>query len=216
MRIVSPSVLSANFGHLEQEVQMLESSAAEWLHFDVMDGSFVPNISFGFPILRHIKSCTSRLTLDVHLMIVQPERYLQRFIDAGADVLTFHLEATSNVKRCIDIIRKGGAKVGLSIKPGTDIELLREYIPFIDLVLIMSVEPGFGGQSFIESSLDRAHRVKEMIAESNANVIIEMDGGLSSKNSGTAYTAGVDVVVAGSAIFKAEDPQEEILKIINS
>ncbi len=216
MRIVSPSVLSADFRHLEQEIKMLEASAAEWLHVDVMDGVFVPNISFGFPVLRAIRSSTERLILDVHLMIMEPENYLHRFAQAGADILTFHIEATEHVEQCIDIIKSAGAKVGISIKPRTDVETLREWLPHIDMVLIMSVEPGFGGQSFMQGSLDKARELRAMANECQPNLIIEMDGGLSSQNSREAFDVGVDAIVAGNAVFKADDPHQEILNILNS
>ncbi len=216
MRIVSPSILSADFRYLDREIKMLEQSAAEWLHVDVMDGVFVPNISFGFPLVRAIKSSVETLVVDVHLMIVEPERYLARFVEAGADFLTFHLEATEMAEECIHIIKSAGAKVGISIRPHTEVERLRYLLPHIDMVLIMSVEPGFGGQSFIQGSLTKARELKAMIEECHADVIVEMDGGLSSKNSRAAFDAGVDVVVAGSAVFKADDPHAEILNILNS
>ncbi|MFR9603815.1 MAG: ribulose-phosphate 3-epimerase [Rikenellaceae bacterium] len=215
MRIVSPSVLSADFLNLGKDVKMLEESAAQWLHFDVMDGAFVPNISFGFPILKSIREHTN-MFLDVHLMIINPEKYVYKFLRAGADIVTFHFEATQNPMECIQLIKDGGGKVGISIKPATDVRVLQEYLPYLDMVLIMSVEPGFGGQSFIKNSLSKARQLKAMIEDCGADVLIEMDGGLSSKNSRAAFDAGVDVVVAGNAVFKAEDPHKEILNILNS
>ena len=176
MRIVSPSVLSADFGQLASEIKMLESSVAEWLHVDVMDGVFVPNISFGFPVLKAIRRSTQSLKLDVHLMIMEPERYLRRFIEAGADILTFHIESTERVAECIDIVKSAGVKVGISIKPRTEVEALRDWLPYIDMVLIMSVEPGFGGQSFINGSLEKARELRTMARECGAEIIIEMDG----------------------------------------
>ncbi|MFI3292541.1 MAG: ribulose-phosphate 3-epimerase [Rikenellaceae bacterium] len=216
MRIISPSVLAADFRNLEREVEMLESSAAEWLHFDVMDGVFVPNISFGFPVLKAIKSCSQSLVMDVHLMIMNPENYLRKFIDAGADYVTFHIEATDKPMECIQIIRSAGAKVGISIKPATDVEVLRDLLPYIDMVLIMSVEPGFGGQLFMRGALTKTRELKSMIDECGADVLIEMDGGITSKNAREVFDAGVDVIVAGSAVFGAEDPHAAIVEILNS
>lgn len=216
MRIVSPSILAADFANLGRDVAMVESSAAEWLHVDVMDGYFVPNISFGFPVLKAVKGCAPSLVMDVHLMVMHPEKYLLRFIQAGADVVTFHIEATDNPMECIHIIKNAGAKVGISIKPATDVEVLRDYLPYIDMVLIMSVEPGFGGQLFMKGSLDKTRKLKRMISECKAYLLIEMDGGLSAANSLAAYDAGVDVIVAGSAVFQAQDPHKAILEILNS
>lgn len=216
MRILSPSVLAADFRNLEREVKMLEQSAAQWLHFDVMDGVFVPNISFGFPVLKAIKSCSQELVMDVHLMIMNPEKYLRKFIDAGADYVTFHIEATEKPMECIQIVKASGAKVGISIKPATDVEVLRDLLPYIDMVLIMSVEPGFGGQKFIYGALDKTHELKAMIEECRADVLIQMDGGITAKNAREVFDAGVDVVVAGSAVFGAEDPHAAILYILNA
>ncbi len=208
-------MLAADFLHLERDIKIVEQSAAEWLHVDVMDGLFVPNISFGFPLLKSIRKCTP-MFLDVHLMIVEPERYLSSFVQSGADMLTFHLEATENPMECIQIIKDAGCKVGISIKPATDVEVLQELLPHIDMVLIMSVEPGFGGQLFMKGSLKKAKKLRKMIKECGAEVLIEMDGGLTANNSREAFDAGVDVIVAGSAVFGADDPAEAVLKILNS
>ncbi len=214
-RIVSPSMLSADFGHLDRDTRMIDRSAAEWVHIDVMDGVFVPNISFGFPVLKAITSATEKF-MDVHLMIVEPEKYVERFAQAGADLVTFHIEATDKVEECIELIRKSGAKVGVSIKPKTPVEALEPILDKIDLVLVMSVEPGFGGQSFIEGSTDKVRALRKMIDSKGLNVLIEIDGGVSRHNAGELYEAGCDALVAGSAVFKAPNPEEEIVAILNA
>ena len=173
-RIVSPSMLSADFGHLERDVKMIDRSQAEWFHIDVMDGVFVPNISFGFPVLKAITDATDKF-MDVHLMIVDPEKYVERFAKAGADLVTFHLEATDKVQECIDLIRQSGAQVGISIKPATPVEAIEEWLPQLDLVLIMSVEPGFGGQSFIEGSTEKVAALRKMIDQKGLATLIEID-----------------------------------------
>ena len=214
-RILAPSMLSADFGHLERDTRMIDRSAAQWVHIDVMDGVFVPNISFGFPVMKPIRRATSKC-LDVHLMIVKPEKYVERFVQAGADIVTFHYEATSDPKGCIDLIRRAGAKAGISIKPATPVEALRPWLPQLELVLVMSVEPGFGGQSFIAESTDKIRELRALIAETGSKALIEVDGGLSSKNVAPVFEAGADAVVAGSAVFKAPDPQAEIDAILNA
>lgn len=214
-RIVSPSMLSADFGHLDRDTRMIDRSAAEWVHIDVMDGVFVPNISFGFPVLKAITSATEKF-MDVHLMIVEPEKYVERFAQAGADLVTFHIEATDKVEECIELIRKSDAKVGVSIKPKTPVEALEPILDKIDLVLVMSVEPGFGGQSFIEGSTDKVRALRKMIDSKGLDVMIEIDGGVSRHNAGELYEAGCDALVAGSAVFKAPNPEEEIVAILNA
>ncbi|MBP3317080.1 MAG: ribulose-phosphate 3-epimerase [Alistipes sp.] len=214
-RIISPSMLSADFGNLERDTKMLEQSSAEWIHIDVMDGVFVPNISFGFPVMKPIRKATTKV-LDVHLMIVHPELYVKRFVEAGADYVTFHYEATDDIDGCIDAIRKAGAKVGISIKPATEADVLKDILPKVDMVLVMSVEPGFGGQSFIVSSLAKISRLAEMRKEQGLEFLIEVDGGISAKNSGAVFNAGAEVLVAGSAVFGAEDPEGEIVKMLQS
>ena len=214
-RIVSPSMLSADFGHLDRDTRMIDRSAAEWVHIDVMDGVFVPNISFGFPVLKAITSATEKF-MDVHLMIVEPEKYVERFAQACADLVTFHIEATDKVEECIELIRKSGAKVGVSIKPKTPVEALEPILDKIDLVLVMSVEPGFGGQSFIEGSTDKVRALRGMIDSKGLDVMIEIDGGVSRHNAGELYEAGCDALVAGSAVFKAPNPEEEIVAILNA
>lgn len=208
-------MLSADFGHLERDTQMIDRSAAEWVHIDVMDGVFVPNISFGFPVMKAIRKATSKL-LDVHLMIVEPEKYVTRFAEAGAGIVTFHYEATLDPKGCIDLIHRAGAKAGISIKPATSVEVLRDIVPLIDLVLVMSVEPGFGGQSFIPGSLEKIAQLRAMAREMGLETIIEVDGGISARNAGAVYGAGADVLVAGSSVFGAEDPQAEVVKMLNA
>jgi ribulose-phosphate 3-epimerase len=208
-------MLSADFGHLERDTKMIDRSAAEWVHIDVMDGVFVPNISFGFPVLKAITSATKKF-MDVHLMIVEPEKYVARFAEAGADLVTFHWEATERVQECIDLIREKGVKVGISIKPKTPVSVLEEILPQLDLVLIMSVEPGFGGQSFIEGSTEKVRELKAMIERKGLGTLIEIDGGVSRHNAAELYEAGCDALVAGSAVFKAADPEAEVLAILNA
>lgn len=207
-------MLSADFGHLERDTQMIDRSAAEWVHIDVMDGVFVPNISFGFPVLKSIRKATQKC-LDVHLMIVDPERYVARFAEAGADIVTVHHEATCDLKGCIELIRKAGAKVGVSIKPATSVEVLREVLPLVDLVLVMSVEPGFGGQSFMPASLEKVARLRAMSDQMGLQTIIEVDGGISSHNARDLFDAGANALVAGNAVFGAEDPAAEIVRMLN-
>lgn len=214
-RTIAPSMLSADFGHLERDTQMIDRTAAQWVHIDVMDGVFVPNISFGFPVLKAIRKATRKL-LDVHLMIVSPEKYLTRFVEAGADLVTFHYEATDDPRACIEQIRKAGAKVGVSIKPATPVDVLRGILPLIDLVLVMSVEPGFGGQSFIPGSLEKIAQLRALAREAGLETIIEVDGGISSRNAGEIFAAGADVLVAGNAVFGAQDPAAEIIGMLNA
>ena len=215
-RIIAPSVLSADFGNLERDIKMLDHSQAEWVHIDVMDGVFVPNISFGFPLMKPMRKATNKV-LDVHLMIIAPEKYVTRFVEAGADYVTFHYEATENIEECINLIREAGAKVGISIKPGTSPEVLDELLPKLDMVLVMSVEPGFGGQKFMPSSIEKCEYLTRKKQELGLNdLIIEVDGGISASNSRLLFDAGAEALVAGSSVFGAESPEQAIIDMLNS
>ena len=207
-RIISPSVLSADFGHLADDIAMLDRSEAEWVHIDVMDGVFVPNISFGFPLMPPIRKGTKKV-LDTHLMIVNPEKYIERFAKAGADIVTIHLEATDDLHGAIATIKKAGVKAGVSIKPKTPVSAIVPYLNELDLVLIMSVEPGFGGQSFIEGSTEKVAELRREIDRCGSQAVIEIDGGIE------VYAAGCEVLVAGSTVFASPDPEETIHKLLN-
>ena len=202
-------MLSADFGHLERDTRMVDASAAEWVHIDVMDGVFVPNISFGFPVLKAIRKATAKF-LDVHLMIVSPEKYVARFAEAGADLVTFHLEATDDPAGCVALIRRAGAKAGVSIKPATPVEALREVLPLVDLVLVMTVEPGFGGQAFLEEQLETVSQVRALIDRYHPACRLEVDGGVNAKTAPRVVAAGADTLVAGSAVYGAADPAAAI------
>ena len=214
-RIVAPSILSADFGNLERDIKMIDHSEAEWVHIDVMDGVFVPNISFGFPVMKPVRKATSKV-LDVHLMIVEPEKYVRRFAEAGADYVTFHHEACADPLATIAEIKSAGAKAGVSVKPATPVEEVFPYLSELDMVLIMSVEPGFGGQSFMPHSLDKARALRKEIAEKGYNCLIEIDGGITPNNAGEVYGAGIDVIVAGSSVFNSENPEQAIIDILNA
>ncbi len=214
-RVIAPSILSADFGNLERDIKMLNRSAAQWVHIDIMDGVFVPNISFGFPVLNVVAKHSTKV-LDTHLMICNPMRYIERFVKAGSEYVTFHYEAAEDIDACIDAIHSAGAKAGISIKPATEPEVLKPWLAKLDMVLIMSVEPGFGGQAFMPYSLDKVKRLKAMITEVNSNCLIEIDGGISTKNAAEVFAAGVDVVVAGSSVFGANDPEQEIVNMLNA
>ena len=215
-RIIAPSVLSADFGNLNRDMEMLNRSEAEWVHVDVMDGVFVPNISFGFPLMKPLRKGTEKV-LDVHLMITAPEKYVARFVEAGADYVTFHYEATENIQECIDLIRKAGAKVGISIKPGTEPNVLDPWLNQLDLILVMSVEPGLGGQKFMPSSIAKCEYLSRKKEELNlSELIIEVDGGISAQNSRLLFDAGAEALVAGSSVFGAESPEQAIVDMLNS
>lgn len=206
--LVSPSILSANFACLEQECKSLEQSGADWIHCDVMDGNFVPNLTFGMPIVKSIRNCV-QLPLDVHLMIDSPERYVQQFAEAGADIITFHIEATSKVSEVLRLIHSCGKKAGLSVKPNTPIGALTPYRGLFDLVLVMSVEPGFGGQEFIASSVEKVRRAKTLFP----NTLIEVDGGINVDAAKQVKEAGADVIVAGNYIMSSPDRRIAIKRL---
>jgi len=209
MAIISPSVLSCDFGNIQRDVEMLDSSNAEWIHIDVMDGVFVPNISFGFPVLSAIRKHTSKV-LDVHLMIANPDNYLADFCNAGANILTVHYEACTHLHRTISEIKRLGMKAGVALNPHTPIGVLEEIISELDLVLIMSVNPGFGGQKFISSATDKVKKIKELINRKNSKALIEVDGGVNLETGKLLVQAGADALVAGSFVFSSSSPTDTI------
>ncbi|MDB4175759.1 ribulose-phosphate 3-epimerase [Flavobacteriaceae bacterium] len=207
--LIAPSVLAADFANLQRDIEMINNSDADWFHIDIMDGVFVPNISFGMPVLRDIAKHATK-TIDVHLMIVDPDRYISTFKNLGADILTVHYEACTHLHRTLQAIKAQGMKAGVALNPHTSISLLEDTIQDIDLVCLMSVNPGFGGQSFIENTYDKVIALKELITSKGASTIIEIDGGVTSKNAKQLADAGADVLVAGSYVFKSEDPTKTI------
>ena len=212
MPIIAPSLLASDFLHLEQECQMLNESKADWFHLDVMDGRFVPNISFGMSVIKQLRKTTAKF-FDVHLMIVEPEKYSEEFKDAGANSLTVHQEACPHLHRNIQQIKSLGMKAGVAINPATPVALLQDIIRDVDMVLVMSVNPGFGGQSFIPYSLAKIAELKALIKNTASSAKIEVDGGISLDNAAEILKAGADVLVAGSSIFKSENPLETIEKM---
>jgi ribulose-phosphate 3-epimerase len=212
MPIIAPSLLASDFLRLDAECKMLNESEADWFHLDVMDGRFVPNISFGFPVIEHIRKATTKLC-DVHLMILEPERYAEAFKEAGADILSVHIEACVHLHRNIQQIKSLGMQAGVAINPHTPVSLLQDILGDIDLVCMMSVNPGFGGQKFIPRTLDKIRELRRMIDDNKLNVKIEVDGGVTVENAKTIIEAGADVLVAGSTVFKSVDPKQTIKEL---
>jgi len=211
--LIAPSILAADFGNLQSEVEMVNKSKAQWFHIDIMDGVFVPNISFGFPVLKQIQKHAKK-PLDVHLMIVNPDQFIQKFADHGAEVLTVHIEACDHLHRTVQAIHSAGMKAGVALNPHTNISLLEDIIADIDLVCLMSVNPGFGGQKFIENTYNKVKKLKKLISDSNSNALIEIDGGVNAETAPKLIEAGADVLVAGSYVFGAKDPVATISNLV--
>ncbi len=210
--LVAPSILAADFGNLERDIQMINNSQADWIHVDVMDGMFVPNISFGMPVIKAVKKLAQK-PLDVHLMIENPDRYLETFKNVGADILTVHYEACRHLHRTLQAIKKLGMKAGITLNPHTPVNVLYDIIGDADMVLIMSVNPGFGAQKFIEHSYKKISKLKELIVKTGSNAIIEVDGGVTLNNFKKLVQAGVDVLVAGNTVFSSDDPVKTIMEL---
>lgn len=213
--LVSPSLLSADFLHLDKDIEMINNSDSDYIHMDVMDGMFVPNISFGFPVLKAVgKAC--KKPMDVHYMIMHPENYIQQTADAGAEIMTAHYETCPHLHRTIQQIKQAGMKAGVAINPATPVSVLEDIVEDVDLVLIMSVNPGFGGQSFIENAISKVKRLRKLIDESNSHALIEVDGGVQNETAPRLVEAGTDILVSGSYVFKSANPIETIrgLKVL--
>jgi ribulose-phosphate 3-epimerase len=210
--IIAPSVLAADFANLQRDIEMINNSEADWFHIDIMDGVFVPNISFGMPVLEAITRHAKK-TIDVHLMIVDPDRYITTFKDLGANILTVHYEACTHLHRTLQAIKATGMQAGVALNPHTSIDLLEDVINDIDMVCLMSVNPGFGGQSFIDNTYSKIKKLKELIVRKNAKTIIEIDGGVTNKNAKQLVEAGANVLVAGNFVFKSENPTQTILDL---
>jgi ribulose-phosphate 3-epimerase len=211
--LIAPSVLAADFSNLQRDIEMINKSEADWFHIDIMDGVFVPNISFGMPVLRDIKKHAKK-TLDVHLMIVNPDQYIETFASLGADILTVHYEACTHMHRTVQAIKATGMKAGIALNPHSSVNLLKDIIKDIDLVCLMSVNPGFGGQSFIENTFEKVKELKELIQSTGADCQIEIDGGVTNKNAKKLVEAGANILVAGSYVFKSSNPAETISKLV--
>lgn len=212
MPIIAPSLLSSNFLRLEDDCKMLNESEADWFHLDVMDGRFVPNISFGFPVIEHVRKATKKIC-DVHLMILEPERYAENFKNAGADVLTVHFETCPHLHRNIQQIKSLGMQAGVALNPSTPVFMLQDILGDIDMVLIMSVNPGFGGQKFIPNTLNKIRELRKRIDDNKLNVKIEVDGGITLENAKQIVNAGADILVAGNTVFKSSDPKQTIAQL---